>query len=129
MNVQVTIYTKSYCFKYILVLVINTYLFYTVTGCHTIAVVKGQESYELLRKSFADVFQAINRIIKDGKLCVNGHDIPVEFYLGGDYKVISCWCHTVQNGTFYASIHIALKYFMDTFIVPFATSWNEGCNL
>ena len=61
--------------------------FYTITGSHTIAVVKGEESYDLLRSSFADVFKTINGIIETGKVCVNGLDVPVEFSLGGDHKV------------------------------------------
>ena len=31
--------------------------FYTITGSHTIAVVKGEESYDLLRSSFAYVLR------------------------------------------------------------------------
>ena len=40
-----------------------------------------------MRNSFADIFETINHIIKDGKISVNEYDVPVEFLLGGDYKV------------------------------------------
>ena len=56
-------------------------------GNHTIAVIKGHESYGLLKESCRDVFDSVNKLIRDGKICVNGKDIPVEIYLGGDYKV------------------------------------------
>ena len=55
---------------------------------HTIGVVKGHEIYDLLNNSFSDVFSTSNKIIKEGKICVNDYDIPVEIFLGGDYKVI-----------------------------------------
>jgi hypothetical protein len=58
-------------------------------GSHTIAVVKGHESYELLKNSFSDLFRTVNRIIKEGKITVCERDIPVEKFLGGDYKVFT----------------------------------------
>ena len=51
--------------------------------------VKGHECYELLKKSFSDLFGSVNRIIEDGKITVCDTDIPVEIFLGGDYKVIT----------------------------------------
>ena len=56
--------------------------------CARLWVQEWEESYDLLRSSFADGFKTINGIIKTGKVCVNGLDAPVEFSLGGDYKVI-----------------------------------------
>lgn len=56
-------------------------------GNHTLAVVKGQESYDLLKSSFKDLFDSINSIIKVKKVNVDGTDIPIEIFLGGDYKV------------------------------------------
>ena len=58
------------------------------TGNHTVAVIKGQESYELLQTSCATVFKQDNEIIKEGKVSIDGRDIPVELFLGGDYKVL-----------------------------------------
>ena len=49
--------------------------------------VKGHEIYDLLNNSFSDVFSTSNKIIKEGKICVSDYDIPVEIFLGGDYKV------------------------------------------
>jgi hypothetical protein len=41
-----------------------------------------------LRNSFSDIFPAVNDIIKEGKIRVDEIDVPVEIFLGGDYKVI-----------------------------------------
>jgi hypothetical protein len=57
-------------------------------GCHTIAEVKGTESYETLRDSFGEVFKDINESIKKKKLCINGKELTLENFLGGDYKFI-----------------------------------------
>jgi uncharacterized protein (UPF0548 family) len=60
-----------------------------ILGSHTIGVVKGEESYEVLRDSFSDLFRTINKIIRAGKVSINNLDIPIEIFLGGDYKVTS----------------------------------------
>ena len=61
------------------------YLYYT--GNHTVAVIKGHESYDLLKSSGKDVFSYINKLIDDGNICIDGKEIPIDIYLGGDYKV------------------------------------------
>lgn len=60
-------------------------MFYT--GNHTVAVIKGHESYDLLKSSCKDVFGYMNQLLDDGKISIDGKDIPVEIFLGGDYKV------------------------------------------
>ena len=62
-------------------------LYYLLTGSHTVAVVKGEESYDLLKNSFSVLFNTINKIIRVGKVTVDGCDIKVEIFLGGDYKL------------------------------------------
>ena len=59
-----------------------------ILGSHTVGVVKGQESYELLKESFSELFSAIDKIVKEGKITVDECEIPVEIFLGGDYKVL-----------------------------------------
>ena len=49
--------------------------------------IKGQELYELLQQSCSCLLMEINKLIENKKLIVNGKDIPVAVYLGGDYKV------------------------------------------
>ena len=34
------------------------------------------------------IARAVNRIVKDGYVTVDGRDIPVELFLGGNYKVL-----------------------------------------
>jgi len=58
-----------------------------IIGNHTIAVIKGQESYDLLRSSCREIFDAVNSIVKEGKVTIDGIDVPIELFLGGDYKV------------------------------------------
>ena len=56
-------------------------------GNHTVAIIKGQESYELLAKSCSKIFKQVNNLIKEKEITVNGMKIPVEIYMGGDHKV------------------------------------------
>ena len=56
-------------------------------GNHTFAVVRGSENYDTIKSSFRDVLRDINRLIERGFILVEGHLVPVEIFLGGDYKV------------------------------------------
>jgi hypothetical protein len=33
------------------------------------------------------VFSQVNELIKKGQVSINGKDVPIEVFLGGDYKV------------------------------------------
>ena len=57
-----------------------------ITGNHTIAVIKTSD-YGNLRAGLANVTSAVNELIKAGFIMVNGTEVTLEFYLGGDYKV------------------------------------------
>ena len=57
-------------------------------GNRTIAVVQGSEDYTTIAESFNEVFQEINNVQEEGFIKVDVN-VPVELYLGGDYKV-SC---------------------------------------
>ena len=60
------------------------------TGNHTIAVIKGKECYETLQISCKRIFDDLNKIVDDGMLKLDGeNEIPIDMYLGGDYKVAS----------------------------------------
>ena len=50
-------------------------------------VIKGQESYMygVLQSSCSTIFQQVNNVIDRGKMSVEGKDVPVEVFLGGDY--------------------------------------------
>ena len=58
-----------------------------ISGNHTIAVVQGAENYETLRDCFKEVFKEINDVQECGFISVDSQNIPVELFLGGDYKV------------------------------------------
>ena len=62
-----------------------------ITGNNAVAVIKGHESYELLQSSCSTIFRQVNNVIDKGKVSVEGKDIPVDVFLGGDYKVHKSW--------------------------------------
>ncbi|XP_020911538.2 uncharacterized protein LOC110249299 [Exaiptasia diaphana] len=59
-------------------------------GNHTVAVIKGAESYELLETSCSDIFQDVNKLIKEKYIKIDGCDDPIEIEIcmGGDYKFL-----------------------------------------
>ena len=56
-------------------------------GVHPVGILSGKEDYSVLQTAGKDLFQEINELIAAGKINVNGREITLEFYLGGDYKV------------------------------------------
>ena len=62
-------------------------VFYWETGNYTIAVIKGNESYDLIKTSCSNIFKDVNQIVKDSAVDIDGKKIPLEMHLGGDYKV------------------------------------------
>ena len=69
------------------------------------AVVKCKEDYESLRESLGNVTNSVNKLIEEGEIDVDGVKVPLDFYLGGDYKVIFS-LRLVTNSKFY------YKYFV-----------------
>ena len=61
-------------------------------GNHTVAVIKGEESYEAL-ESFKPILDDINNLVQNNKIEKAGKSYSLEFFLGGDYKV-----YTIQTG-------------------------------
>ena len=48
----------------------------------------GSECYSSLKNNFKDCWAEINQIIADGYVEISpGNTVPVEIFLGGDYKV------------------------------------------
>ena len=58
-----------------------------LTGNHTVGIVSGSEDYDVLKASCKDLFAEINELVDEGEIEVDGHKVPLEFYLSGDYKV------------------------------------------
>lgn len=57
-------------------------------GNRTIAIVQGSEDFTTITKSFNEVFQEINDAQEEGFIKVEDMNVPVELYLGGDYKFL-----------------------------------------
>ena len=55
---------------------------------HGVAVVKGQESYTLYNTSFRNIFNSINALAASKCLDINGEEMAIDVYLGGDYKFV-----------------------------------------
>lgn len=51
------------------------------------AIVSAKEDYDTLKVSCSEVFKEINDLISKLTINVAGKEIPLEFYLSGDYKV------------------------------------------
>jgi hypothetical protein len=62
-----------------------------IIGIHPFAILSGKENYEVLQTAGREVFKEINDLIDAGKTYINGKEIQLEFYLGGDYKVSACF--------------------------------------
>ena len=63
---------------------------YILSGNHTYAAIKGEESYELISQGLGGVIAEVNQVIEKGSVLVCGQDVKLEFYLGSDYKVWFC---------------------------------------
>ena len=57
-------------------------------GNHTIGVVNGKEDYETLKTCFRDILADINELVEEKNIEVNGKQINLDFFLGGDYKFL-----------------------------------------
>ena len=64
-----------------------------ITGNDAVAVIKGHESYKVLQSTCSTIFCQVNNVIYKGKVSVEGKDIPVDVFLGGEYNI----SYTNQN--------------------------------
>lgn len=78
--------TSEFLQYFIILIIIYIYYFFYI-GNHTIAIVKGKEEYNTLQESLSNVIRDVNHVIDKGYIMVDGRQIDLEFYLGGDYKV------------------------------------------
>ena len=78
--------------------------FYFLKGNHTIAVIKGHESYELLSEGFGEVLSEINSLIERGNITIGGSVYKLEFFLGGDYKVHIGLSKMQQLNTYFSTV-------------------------
>ena len=57
-------------------------------GNRTLCIVNGPEKYETLKSSMGSVISEINSIINKGKVEIDGREVNIEVFLGGDYKFL-----------------------------------------
>lgn len=57
-------------------------------GNRTIAIVNGPEKYDTLEHSFSSVISEINTVLEAGFIDVDGKQVKIEMFLGGDYKFL-----------------------------------------
>ncbi|CAB3978408.1 Hypothetical predicted protein [Paramuricea clavata] len=78
-------------------------------GNHTLAIIKRHESYDLLKSSCSTIFEQVNKLVESKRIEVNGSSIPVEVYLGGDYKflllMMGMKCATSDHACIWCKIH------------------------
>ena len=60
----------------------------TAKGNYTIGVVNGKENYTTVQKCFKDILADINQLVDEKEINVDGQTIKLDFFLGGDYKLI-----------------------------------------
>ena len=48
---------------------------------------KCQEDYSSLKESLANVTASVNSLLEKGTIAVDGREVLLDIYLGGDYKV------------------------------------------
>ena len=65
------------------------YLFDKSPGNHAIAIVKAPEKYDTLKVALANVIRDVNALNDAGWIEVDGQRCNLEFFLGGDYKVLN----------------------------------------
>ena len=54
----------------------------------TVAIINGPEKYETLKTSLSKFFDEVNQLISTGMLAIDGEDVELEFFLGGDMKFL-----------------------------------------
>lgn len=103
-------------------------------GNRTIAVVNGPECYNTVRDSLAKPLEEMNRLIGEKSIDVDGRKYVLDFFLGGDYKILlivmglsgatsdyAClWCKIYKSDRFDMSKH---KDYYNT--APIARTLNE----
>ncbi len=60
---------------------------YTLTGNHTFAVIRADESYENLSTGFGEVTDDLNALLENPTITIDAVQYRLEFFLGSDYKV------------------------------------------
>jgi len=54
----------------------------------TVAIINGPEKYETMKMSLKHFFKEVNELIEKGQITADGKDVSVNFFLGGDMKLL-----------------------------------------
>ena len=57
-------------------------------GNRTVAIVNGPAKYETLKTSFSDFFGEVNELTRNKTIPIDGEDVDLDFFLGGDTKFL-----------------------------------------
>lgn len=57
-------------------------------GNRTIAIVNGPDKYHTMVNSFRSAINEINTTLEAGSIEVDGKEVKIEMFLGGDYKFL-----------------------------------------
>lgn len=70
-----------------------------IIGTHTIAIVKGRETYETFKTGLKPVLDDINELLHNPVININDKSYTLDIFLGGDYKVLTFHytCNTVSE--------------------------------
>ena len=60
---------------------------FETSGNHVIAVTRGSEDYDSLQLALKSVSASVHQLQTDKEISIEGKPVPIEVYLGGDYKV------------------------------------------
>ena len=66
---------------------------FSAVGREILACVAGHEGYQLWKTCAADnpdIIKAVNALVRDPYVTIDGETYEVELYLGGDYKMLLC---------------------------------------
>ena len=74
-------------------------------GVHTVAIINASETYENIAIGFADVINDINALVNRGYIDIDGKQIELEFFLGGDYKFLLIVCGLSGATSNYACLY------------------------
>lgn len=54
----------------------------------TVAIINGKEDYITVKTALPSFFQEVNSLIQRGAIIIDGKEVKLEFFLGGDYKFL-----------------------------------------
>ena len=58
-----------------------------LAGTHTIAIIKQNEEHDAWKAYLANVIDDVNSFARDGCIGVDGQEVKLAIYLGGDFEV------------------------------------------